>query len=234
MPTQSSDNRCRRIDNGNKRNDNGNYEHGKREKARGAEQRDRSQQQAKLHRTGIAHENARGIKVVDEKSSGDGNGYDRKQRGIKTEKRHKHYEQRKRGDCGNARRKPIETVNKVDDIHKAHKIENGDGIGPYSKFDDLGRKGGMENVEQGSSASDDTRSNNLAQEFDDRAYRVDIVDNANTHNKTESNDYTDYLSIDDYYKVYAYTCLYKADTGKTDKIKIDGVTMTLQKKMLQN
>lgn len=38
---------------------------------------------------------------------------------------------------------------------------------------------------------------------------------------------TDYLSIDDYYKVYAYTCLYKADTGKTNEVKLEGVTMTL-------
>ena len=38
---------------------------------------------------------------------------------------------------------------------------------------------------------------------------------------------TDYLSVDDYYKVYAYTCLYKADTGKADEIRIEEVTMTL-------
>ena len=38
---------------------------------------------------------------------------------------------------------------------------------------------------------------------------------------------TDYLSIDDYYKVYAYTCLYKADTRKSDEIKIEDVTMSL-------
>lgn len=37
----------------------------------------------------------------------------------------------------------------------------------------------------------------------------------------------DYLSIDDYYKVYAYTCLYKADTGNADEIRIEEVTMTL-------
>ena len=47
------------------------------------------------------------------------------------------------------------------------------------------------------------------------------------HNIVEYKSPTDYLSIDDYYKVYAYTCLYKADTGKTDEIKIDSVTMTL-------
>ena len=47
------------------------------------------------------------------------------------------------------------------------------------------------------------------------------------YNIVEYKSPTDYLSIDDYYKVHAYTCLYKADTGKTDEIKIDGVTMTL-------
>ena len=41
---------------------------------------------------------------------------------------------------------------------------------------------------------------------------------------------TDYLSIDDYYKVYAYTCLYKADTGMTDEVKLEEMTMTLASK----
>ena len=47
------------------------------------------------------------------------------------------------------------------------------------------------------------------------------------HNIVEYKSPTDYLSIDDYYKVHAYTCLYKADTGKTDEIKIEDITMTL-------
>ena len=38
---------------------------------------------------------------------------------------------------------------------------------------------------------------------------------------------TDYLSIDDYYKVYVYTCLYKADTGMMDEVKLEEMTMTL-------
>ena len=47
------------------------------------------------------------------------------------------------------------------------------------------------------------------------------------HNIVEYKSPTDYLSIDGYYKVYAYACLYKADTGKTDEIKIEAMTITL-------
>lgn len=37
----------------------------------------------------------------------------------------------------------------------------------------------------------------------------------------------DYLSIDDFYKVYGYTCFYKYDTSKTDEIKVTDLTITL-------
>ena len=35
------------------------------------------------------------------------------------------------------------------------------------------------------------------------------------------------MSIDDFYKVYGYTCFYKSDTGKEDEIKADELTITL-------
>lgn len=38
---------------------------------------------------------------------------------------------------------------------------------------------------------------------------------------------TDYLSIDDYYKVYAYACLYKADAILQDSISIEEITISL-------
>lgn len=36
----------------------------------------------------------------------------------------------------------------------------------------------------------------------------------------------DYLSIDDFYKVLAYACIYKSDTGKIDEVKIEETTVT--------
>ena len=36
----------------------------------------------------------------------------------------------------------------------------------------------------------------------------------------------DYLSIDDFYKVYGYTCFYKYDSSTVDEIKITDVTIT--------
>lgn len=34
------------------------------------------------------------------------------------------------------------------------------------------------------------------------------------------------MSIDDFYKVYGYTCFYKSDTGKEDEIKADELEET--------
>lgn len=36
----------------------------------------------------------------------------------------------------------------------------------------------------------------------------------------------DYLSIDDFYKVYGYTCFYKSDTGKSNEIKAEELTIS--------
>lgn len=47
------------------------------------------------------------------------------------------------------------------------------------------------------------------------------------HNILEYKSPDDYLSIDDYYKAFAYAYFYKADTGRVDEIKISDVTVTL-------
>lgn len=47
------------------------------------------------------------------------------------------------------------------------------------------------------------------------------------HNIVEYKSPRDYLSIDDFYKVYGYACFYKADTNKTDSVKIDELTISL-------
>lgn len=46
------------------------------------------------------------------------------------------------------------------------------------------------------------------------------------HNIVEYKSPSDYLSIDDFYKVYGYACFYKSDTSKTDSIKIHDITIT--------
>ena len=48
-----------------------------------------------------------------------------------------------------------------------------------------------------------------------------------THNIVEYKSPSDYLSVDDFYKVYGYTCFYKADTTKTGSIGIQDITITL-------
>ena len=37
---------------------------------------------------------------------------------------------------------------------------------------------------------------------------------------------TDYISIDDFYKVYGYACFYKSDSGSTNSIAMEDVTIT--------
>lgn len=46
------------------------------------------------------------------------------------------------------------------------------------------------------------------------------------YNIVEYKSPTDYLSIDDFYKVYGYACFYKADTARADSIKIHDITIT--------
>ncbi len=46
------------------------------------------------------------------------------------------------------------------------------------------------------------------------------------HNIVEYKSPADYLSIDDFYKVYAYACFYKADTPKENDIPITDITIT--------
>ncbi len=36
----------------------------------------------------------------------------------------------------------------------------------------------------------------------------------------------DYLSIDDYYKVYGYACFFKSETGRTNEIELEDITIT--------
>ena len=46
------------------------------------------------------------------------------------------------------------------------------------------------------------------------------------HNIVEYKSPKDYLSIDDYYKVYAYACFYKSDTEAVNQIKAEEITIT--------
>ena len=39
-------------------------------------------------------------------------------------------------------------------------------------------------------------------------------------------EYNDYLSVDDFYKVYGYACFYKADTGRENEIPAEEITIT--------
>lgn len=47
-----------------------------------------------------------------------------------------------------------------------------------------------------------------------------------TYNIVEYKSPKDYLSVDDFYKVYGYACFYKSDTGKTDEIKNEEITIS--------
>ncbi len=46
------------------------------------------------------------------------------------------------------------------------------------------------------------------------------------HNIVEYKSPKDYLSIDDFYKVYGYACFYKADVSEVDSVKVNEITLT--------
>ena len=46
------------------------------------------------------------------------------------------------------------------------------------------------------------------------------------HNIVEYKSPDDYLSIDDFYKVYGYACFYKSDTQKVNSIQANDITIT--------
>ena len=50
------------------------------------------------------------------------------------------------------------------------------------------------------------------------------------YNLIEYKSPTDYLSVDDFYKLYGYACFYKADTGKTDEIPAEEISITFVSK----
>lgn len=58
------------------------------------------------------------------------------------------------------------------------------------------------------------------------AIRTNIGRIFRKHNIVEYKSPTDYLSVDDFYRVYGYACFYKADTKKADSIRIADVTLT--------
>lgn len=60
----------------------------------------------------------------------------------------------------------------------------------------------------------------------ERKIRKNIGRIFRTYNIIEYKSPGDYLSIDDFYKVYGYTCFYKSDTGKTNEIKAEDMTIT--------
>ena len=47
------------------------------------------------------------------------------------------------------------------------------------------------------------------------------------HNIIEYKSPDDYLSIDDFYKVYVYACVYKADARAVNMIQIQDLTISL-------
>ena len=50
------------------------------------------------------------------------------------------------------------------------------------------------------------------------------------HNIVEYKSPSDYLSVDDFYKVYGYACFYKADVTAVDSIRVEEITLTFVSK----
>jgi len=61
----------------------------------------------------------------------------------------------------------------------------------------------------------------------ERQIRKNIGQIFRTYNIVEYKSPEDSLTIDDFYKVYGYTCFYKADTGKVNEIRAEELTISL-------
>ena len=60
----------------------------------------------------------------------------------------------------------------------------------------------------------------------ERLIRKNIGRIFRTYNVVEYKSPTDYLSVDDFYKVYGYACFYKSDVSNVDSISIEDLTIT--------
>ena len=60
----------------------------------------------------------------------------------------------------------------------------------------------------------------------ERRIRKNIGRIFRTYNVVEYKSPTDYLSVDDFYKVYGYACFYKSDVSNVDSISIEDLTIT--------
>ncbi len=60
----------------------------------------------------------------------------------------------------------------------------------------------------------------------ERQIRKNIGRIFRTYNIVEYKSPEDYLSIDDFFKVYGYTCFYKSDTGRVNEISAEELTIT--------
>ena len=66
----------------------------------------------------------------------------------------------------------------------------------------------------------------LVKKEKERRIRKNIGRIFRTHNVIEYKSPTDYLSVDDFYKVYGYACFYKSDVATVDSISIEDLTIT--------
>lgn len=67
----------------------------------------------------------------------------------------------------------------------------------------------------------------------ERQIRKNIGQIFRTYNIVEYKSPDDSLTIDDFYKVYGYTCFYKADTGKTNEIRAEEKLFELIRKKIR-
>lgn len=66
----------------------------------------------------------------------------------------------------------------------------------------------------------------IIKKYSEESIRKNIGRIFRTHNIIEYKSPSDYLSIDDFYLVYAYACLYKVDTPKSDTISAGEITLS--------
>ena len=132
--------------------------------------------------TGIAHENARRIGVERQKAEAGGSDQRRDQAVRHTAVGQQHGEtKRDRADGGNAAGKPVQPINEVDRIGQPHDPENRDRNRPVAEGNVLAEKADV--VDRHALRDRKERSYNLHRQLKERIEAIDIIQNAEQHQR---------------------------------------------------
>ena len=167
--------------------------HGKRRdagKTRCSHKADHAQRGAQQKRSGISHEDAGGVKVVDQKAHAHGDEHDGHKRGVVAHEAHRQDKKARGAYARDARCQAVKPVYEVDDVGKRHQIDDRDGIRQPAQNHTAVGQGDLEPAHEDTGVGDDDGGYDLPQELDAGAQGLDVVDNAHYDDDGDADHHT--------------------------------------------